>query len=259
MQGHRRTLESALQLAKLGRKTPAGLSDPLFQGFGQGFGLAQTQAHYTWRKNPTRPGPLTAMEFISLLFISAMGIHWLNLQGQRKRTALLAEQLRPYQIEKLMSQLTTSYMRALGEGDTERQLHILQLQEQAEQQLAADFQLLARAFATLPAPVSRGFKLALPFIDQLSPKASFDMRRLLEVHAQGIERAVSNHEGMSPKERSFRMMGEMFLMQHSCHWFCRSKTIASARMLAQHQTRYEQALGAASPETRRAYEAVVQG
>ena len=27
------------------------------------------------------------MEFISLLFILAMGIHWLNLQGQRKRTA----------------------------------------------------------------------------------------------------------------------------------------------------------------------------
>jgi hypothetical protein len=54
------------------------------------------------------------------------------------------------------------------------------------------------------------------------------------------------------------MMGEMFLMQHSCHWFCRSKTIASARMLAQHQTRYEQALDAVSPETRQAYLAVVQ-
>jgi hypothetical protein len=55
------------------------------------------------------------------------------------------------------------------------------------------------------------------------------------------------------------MMGEMFLMQHSCHWFCRSKTIASARMLAQHQTRYEQALDAVSPETRQAYFSVVQG
>jgi hypothetical protein len=55
------------------------------------------------------------------------------------------------------------------------------------------------------------------------------------------------------------MMGEMFLMQHSCHWFCRSKTIASARMVAQHQTRYEQALDAVSPETRQAYLAVVQG
>lgn len=199
------------------------------------------------------------MEFISLLFILAMGIHWLNLQGQRKRTALLAEQLRPFQIEKNMAQLTGSYMRALGESDPERQLHILQLQGDAEQQLASEFQNLAREFAKLPAPVTRGFKLALPYIDQLSPRTTFDMRRLLEVHAQGIERTVRNPQGLAPKERSFRMMGEMFLMQHSCHWFCRAKTIASARMVAQHQTRYEQALDAVSPETRQAYLAVVQG
>jgi hypothetical protein len=199
------------------------------------------------------------MEFISLLFILATGIHWLNVQGQRKRTALLAEQLRPFHIEKIMAQLTGAYMRALGESDSERQQHILQLQDAAEHQLASEFQSLAREFAKLPAPVTRGFKLALPYIDQLSPKVTFDMRRLLEVHAQGIERAVRNAQGLTPKERSFRLMGEMFLMQHSCHWFCRSKTIASARMVAQHQTRYEQALDAVSPQTREAYLAVVQG
>ena len=199
------------------------------------------------------------MEFLSLLLILATGIHWLNTQGQRKRTALLAEQLRPYQIEKHMEQLTGAYMRALGETEPERQLQILQLQEQAEQQLASEFQNLAREFAKLPAPVTRAFKVALPFIDQLSPKASFDMRRMLEVHAEGIQRTVNNLQGFSPKERSFRMMGEMFLMQHSCHWFCKSKTIASARMLTQHQTRYEQALDGVAPETRKAYLAVVQG
>lgn len=199
------------------------------------------------------------MEFISLLLILATGIHWLNTQGQRKRTALLAEQLRPFHIEKNMAQLTGAYMRALGESDPERQQHILQLQGDAEQQLASEFQHLAREFAKLPAPVSRGFKLALPYIDQLSPKATFDMRRLLEVHAQGIERTVRNTQGLAPKARSFRMMGEMFLMQHSCHWFCRSKTIASARMLAQHKTHYEQALDAVSPETRKAYLSLVQG
>jgi DNA anti-recombination protein RmuC len=199
------------------------------------------------------------MEFLSLLFILATGIHWLNTQGQRQRTALLAEQLRPYQIEKHMEQLTSAYMRALGEADAERQQQILQLQEQAEQQLADEFQNLAREFAKLSAPATRGFKLALPYIDQLSPKFTFDMRRMLEVHAQGIERAVNNREGLGPKDRSFRMMGEMFLMQHSCHWFCKSKTIASARMVAQHQTRYEQALDAVSTETREAYLDVVQG
>ncbi|PUE58009.1 hypothetical protein B9Z45_06680 [Limnohabitans sp. 2KL-17] len=199
------------------------------------------------------------MEFLSLLLILATGIHWLNTQGQRKRTALLAEQLRPYQIEKHMEQLTGAYMRALGETEPERQLQILQLQEQAEQQLASESQNLAREFAKLPAPLTRAFKVALPFIDQLSPKASFDMRRMLEVHAEGIQRTVNNLQDFSPKERSFRMMGEMFLMQHSCHWFCKSKTIASARMLTQHQTRYEQALDGVAPETRKAYLAVVQG
>ena len=93
------------------------------------------------------------MEFISLLFIWAMGIHWLNSRGQRQRTALLAEQLRPYQIEKHMEQLTSAYMRALGEGDPQRQQHILTLQESTEQQLASDFQSLARDFARLPAPL----------------------------------------------------------------------------------------------------------
>jgi hypothetical protein len=199
------------------------------------------------------------MEFFSLLLILATGIHWLNTQGRRKRTALLAEHLRPYQIEKHMEQLTSAYMRALGEADLERQLQILQLQTNAEQQLAQEFQSLALEFAKLPAPVTRAFKVALPFVDQLSPKACFDMRRAIEIHAQGIERAVNNLQGLPPKERSFRMMGEMFLMQHTCHWFCKSKTIASARMLAQHQTRYEQALDAVSPETRQAYLDLVQG
>ncbi|WP_322991432.1 hypothetical protein [Limnohabitans sp.] len=199
------------------------------------------------------------MEFLSLLFLLATGIHWLNTRGQRQRTALLAEQLRPYQIEKHMEQLTSAYMRALGESDPERQLQILELQEQAEKQMAHEFQNLAREFAKLSAPPTRGFKLAIPYIDQLSPRFTFDMRRLLEVHAHGIERAVNNLHGLPPKDRSFQMMGEMFLMQHSCHWFCKSKTIASARMLAQHQTRYEQALIAVSPETRQAYADVVRG
>ena len=143
-------------------------------------------------------------------------------------------------------------MRALAEPEAARQQQILQLQESAEQQLAEEFKALATEFGRLAAPQTRGFKIALPFIDQLSPKATFDMRRLLVVHAQGIGRAIALTPA-SAKERSFRIMAEMFLMQHSCHWFCKSRTIASARMLRQHQTRYEQALDAVSPETREAY------
>ena len=198
------------------------------------------------------------MELLSLLLLLGLGVNGLNARGQRQRTALLAEQLRPYQIEKHMEQLTSAYMRALGESDPARQTQILQLQEQAEQQLAADFQNLAEAFAKLPAPLTRAFKIALPFVDQLSPKATFDMRRMLQTHAKGIGLAVDNAADLNLKERAFRLMAEMFLMQHSCHWFCKSKTIASARMMARHQTRYEQALDAVSPETRQAYLAVIE-
>jgi hypothetical protein len=45
----------------------------------------------------------------------------------------------------------------------------------------------------------------------------------------------------------------MLLLQHSCHWFCKSKSVASARVLVRHQTPYAQVLASVSPETRRAY------
>ena len=54
------------------------------------------------------------------------------------------------------------------------------------------------------------------------------------------------------------MTAELFLMQHSCHWFCKSKTVASARMLARHKTSYDQLVQSVSPDTRRAYLRLVQ-
>ena len=202
---------------------------------------------------------MDTLEIISLLAVVGMALHWLNHQDRRKRTALLASHLQPFQIERLMQQLTEAYMRALGESDPERQSQVLQVQQEAEQQLARQFQDLARAFAQLPAPEARTLKLALPGIDKVLPQSTFDTRRVLQVHADGIGRAVRNEAGRSPRDKAFTLMAEMFLMQHSCHWFCRSKTIASARMLAQHKTHYEQALDAVSPDTRDAYLAVVNG
>ncbi len=202
---------------------------------------------------------MDSLEILSLLAVAGFALHWLNNQSRRARTALLASQLQPFQIERLMQQLTEAYMRALAETDAARQDQVWQLQEAAEQQLARQFQDFARAFAQLPAPQARTLKLALPGIDKVLPQSTFDTRRVLQVHADGIERAVRNETGRSSRDKAFILMAEMFLMQHSCHWFCRSKTIASARMVAQHQTRYEQALAAVSPETRQAYLAVVNG
>ncbi len=202
---------------------------------------------------------MDTLEIISLLAVVGMALHWLNHQDRRKRTALLASHLQPFQIERLMQQLTEAYMRALGESDPERQNQVLQLQQEAEQQLARQFQELARAFAQLPAPEARTLKLALPGVDKVLPQSTFDTRRVLQVHADGLGRAVRNEAGRSPRDKAFTLMAEMFLMQHSCHWFCRSKTIASARMLAQHKTRYERALDAVSAEPREAYLAVING
>ncbi len=202
---------------------------------------------------------MDTLEILSLLVAASFAVHWFNNQSRRARTALLASQLQPFQIERLMQQLTEGYMRALAEADPERQQQVLQLQQESEQQLARQFQDLARAFAQLSPPQARTLKLALPGIEKVLPQSTFDTRRVLQIHADGIERVVRNDADRSPRDRAFTLMAEMFLMQHSCHWFCRSKTIASARMLAQHQTHYEQALEAVSPETREAYLAVING
>jgi hypothetical protein len=57
---------------------------------------------------------------------------------------------------------------------------------------------------------------------------------------------------------AFTMTAELFLMQHTCHWFCKSKTVASARMLALHQTPYAQLVASVGPDTREAYCALLR-
>ena len=199
------------------------------------------------------------IEILSLLMLAAAALHWGNTQSRRQRTVLLAAHLQPFQIEKRMQQLTEAYMRALGESDLERQTQIWQIQEPVEQQLCEEFKALAESFAKVPAPEARTLRLALPGIDKVMPQSTFDTRRVLQIHAEGIERAVRNEAALAPRDKAFVLMAEMFLMQHSCHWFCRSRTIASARMLAQHQTHYAQALQAVSPQTRDAYLALIKG
>jgi hypothetical protein len=57
---------------------------------------------------------------------------------------------------------------------------------------------------------------------------------------------------------AFTMSAELFLMQHTCHWFCKSKTVASARMLALHKTTYAQLVASVAPGTRDAYRALIR-
>lgn len=199
------------------------------------------------------------LELLTALLLLGLGVQALRMRGQRQRTALLAQYLRPYSIEKHMQQIVQDSMRALGERSSERQALVWQSLAETEERLVSEFQALARAFAQLPAPQARVMRIDLPGLDQLWPQAAFDMRRALEIHAQGLERSVRNADGLPPRDRAYRLMGEMFLMQHTCHWFCKSRVVASARMLAQHQTQHEQALQAVSPQTRAAYLALVKG
>ena len=73
------------------------------------------------------------------------------------------------------------------------------------------------------------------------------------IHARGISRSVNDSSQDSSRAKAFTTMAELFLMQHTCHWFCKSRTVASARMLARHQTSYRQLTDSVGPATRASY------
>nr|WP_319564905.1 hypothetical protein [uncultured Rhodoferax sp.] len=186
-------------------------------------------------------------------------LHFFKSREQAERVALLGSYLGKFQIEKLMQDVLGGYHRALGESDAERQAQVWRYLEPQEQALAAQFGKFVLDFAEVyeaRARVSR-LPLALPFVSLAMPSSTFDLRKLMSVHGQGISQAVTNAQGQSPKRRAFTVMAELLLMQHSCHWFCRSKLVASARMLGRHQTAYPQLLESVAPSTRQAYLAVL--
>ena len=199
------------------------------------------------------------MDFFILAILVAAGTFALNHFEQRKRIALLGSYLSQYQIEKLMETLTQGYLRALGESDTERREQIWSLLRTTETQLSGQFSRFATHFAKAEAADTLVSKIAvaIPYADKLFPGAAFDLRKALSIHADGIERAAQDKPGQSAKDKAFTMSAELLLMQHTCHWFCKSKTIASARMLARHQTSYAQLVAAVAPATRQAYCALV--
>lgn len=195
------------------------------------------------------------MDFFLLLALAATGAYMLNTQQQRRRIVLLAQHLQPYQIERLMETLTQGYLRAMGEQDAERRQQVLDLLSSSEAQLCEQFDRFVADFKRVPEPLARVSRLplGLPFAVQLFPGTAFDMREALELHGRGMARAARNEAGLSPRDKAFVMTAELLLMQHTCHWFCKSKTVASARMLARHKTPHAQLVASVSPETRAAY------
>lgn len=197
----------------------------------------------------------TLLIFAVLAFVFQARKAW----EQRQRITLLGRNLRNFQIEGLMETLTQGYLRAMGETDPERRRSIWNILAQHEQTLARQLEQLVQEVGKADSADWRASTLPvnLPLAVHWLPRACFDMRALLRVHAQGIASVIANGDRLTERDRAFRLSAELLLLQHSCHWFCRSKTVASARMLARHHTRYAQLIAAVAPTTRLAYQRVV--
>ncbi len=201
------------------------------------------------------------MDILILAMLGISGVWYLRLSEQKRRIGLLASFLGKYQIETLMENLTQGYLRALGEEDPVRREQVLNMLATAEQSVAQQFGSFATEFARLDEEQTRVSTLgfALPLATRLLPRATFDVREAFRIHARGLAEAAGNEPRRSPRDKAFILSAELLLMQHTCHWFCRSKATASARMLVRHQTPYTQLVASVGEATRRDYEALLRG
>ncbi|MDO8274626.1 MAG: hypothetical protein Q7T22_03795 [Serpentinimonas sp.] len=199
------------------------------------------------------------MDAFLIAFLLGLGYFTLKGRSERERIALLGSHLRRYQIEKLMEQLNHGYLRALGEPEAERRAPMWAALGEAEAQLLEQLSAFAADIGRLPAEQTRLCRFSLPMIDRWLPQSTLDLRAVLRVHADALQAAVANHGQRSAKARAHTLMAELMLFQHTCHWFCKSRTVASIRLLARHRTAYEQVLDAIAPATRHAYLALLKG
>mgnify|MGYP003584326217 FL=1 len=199
------------------------------------------------------------MDFLLAAALLLLGIWFLNSNEQRRRIVALSSHFQPYRIEKMMESLIDGYLRCLGEPDAQRREQIWQVLDATEATLASQFQSFANDFAQVDERLARVSRLpvAIPLLGQVIPGLSFDVRQVFQVHARGIAEVAANREGRKARDKAYMMSAELLLMQHTCHWYCRSRSVASARMLARHKTTYGQLLGAVSAGTRAGYREAV--
>jgi hypothetical protein len=192
------------------------------------------------------------VDFFLLLPIALVALWIARARQQQRRIAILSRYLSGHDIEKNIETLSQGYSRALSESDPARSEQVWGVLRGTEDVLCQQVCRLAEDFAVVEPTATRVSKF--PIWLPLSPAfdRSFDMREALRIHARGICRAVEE-QGTSAKDRAFAILAETLLMQHTCQWYCRSKSVASARMLASHSTSYEQLVGAVLPQTRQEY------
>ena len=201
------------------------------------------------------------MDFLTWIIVGSIGIYVLQGMEHRRRVRLLGAHLAPTQVEKLMGGLIEGYMRALDEKDPERRHQVWAILDNSEKTLADQLQRLAESFGQENAQDTRvsTLPLALPYFDRLVPAHTFDMREALHMHARAVRDACAP-DGVdlaTRKRMAFTMTAELLLLQHTCHWFCKTRTIASMRLMARQKTTYEQVLQSVSRNTLAAYKKLV--
>jgi len=200
------------------------------------------------------------MDIAITLLIVAVAWQAARMRYQRGRIALLGSHLANLQLERHMETLTQGYLRAIHEPDESRQLQVLDTYAPTERTVAAQAKTLADTMQK-ESPQATGmstFPFCLPYVERFLFNTR-DFRALLQIHAAGLRHVVDNEAGWDPKTRAFHLSAELYLLQHSCHWYCKSRNTADARLLMRHRVSRKEVLESVSDVTREAYRRWMRG
>lgn len=193
---------------------------------------------------------------IALILLMVV-VAWLMLRAhyQRVHIALLGRHLAGLNLERHMETLTQGYTRAINEETETRQIQVLETFAQTERTVATQVQTLADAMQKESAQAASMGTLpfCLPYVERFLPTVTQDFRELLHIHAAGLRYVVDNEGRWDAKSRAYHLSAELYLLQHSCHWFCKSRTVANARLALRHKVNQQQVLDSVSAVTRSAY------
>ncbi len=179
----------------------------------------------------------------------------LRVRYQRAHIALLGQHLANLQLERHMETLTQGYTRAIHEKEETRQIQVMETFAQTERAVATQARTLADAMQkeSLHAASMGTLPLSVPYLERFLPTLTRDFRELLHIHAAGLRHVVDNESNWGTKDRAYHLSAELYLFQHSCHWFCKSRTVADARLAMRHQVTHQKVLESVSEVTRSAY------
>lgn len=201
------------------------------------------------------------MDTAVILFLIILGLQVARVRYQRTRIALLGGHLARLQLERHMETLTEGYTRAIHEEAEARQRQVLDMFTQTELAAASQVESLAKSMQDESQKATSMSTLALcvPYAEHFMSAPMRDFRELLHIHAKGLRYVVDNEEGWDPKSRAYHLSAELYLFQHSCHWFCKSRIVADARLQKRHQATHQKVLDSVSTVTRSAYLHWLQG